>query len=69
MKYGSTNNDLQIDKAVWILFQYILLGQIKPVRAPLAEILKKSDFWGQKIDRWLLGTGYRDGWWSRMKTL
>lgn len=62
MKYGSTNNDLQIDKTVWIFFQYILLGQIKPVQAHLAEILKKSEFWGQKLDQWLLGTGNRDGW-------
>lgn len=69
MKYGSANNDLQIDKAVWIFFQYIIPGQIKPVRAPLTEILQKSDFWGQKIDQWLLGTGNRDGRYSRMKTL
>lgn len=43
MKYCSTNNDLQIDKTVWIYFQYILLGQIKPVGAHLAEILEKSE--------------------------
>lgn len=43
MKYRSTNNDLQIDKTVWIYFQYILLGQIKPVGAHLAEILEKSE--------------------------